>query len=122
MCTPCFEHPLIVNTKVLTSNEIIRKVCQYFDLEINKVLGPSRYKNLVEARHILSYILYSDRYLTLGYSNIGFMLNQRDHSTVLHAVKKINDFLDVDMDYRQKLKDVYLYVYGTLKYYPQWAI
>jgi chromosomal replication initiator protein len=122
LCSPCLDHPITAETKILNTNEIVRKVCQYFELEVNKVLGPARYKELVEARHILSYVLYSDRHLTLSYANIGFMLNQRDHSTVVHAVRKINDFLEIDMDYRQKLKDVYLNVYGTLKYYPQWAI
>ena len=120
-CSPCIEHGIEVKTEILSSNNIVNKICDFYHASPSMVLGHLRYKKLVEARHIIAHVLRHDRHLDMSLKSIAFLMNHRDHATIIHAVKKINNYLEVDEFFREKVKSIYLMVYGTLKYYPHWT-
>lgn len=60
-------------------------------IPIPEILGKSRKSEIVEARHLLCYSLRK-RHTT---SEVGRMVNI-DHSSVVHAVKKIKDLLSIN--------------------------
>ena len=119
-CEPCIEHPLAVKLKKLQSNEIIEAIGKFLDVRPDQIRGNTRWKNIAEARQICCFVLRSDRYLDMSLSSIGFVLGKRHHTTVIHAVKTIEGYLEVDEYFREKMKDIYLEVYGTLKYFPEY--
>ncbi|PJM74502.1 chromosomal replication initiator protein DnaA [Bifidobacterium simiarum] len=81
--------------------DIITQVAQYFQLTFDDLVGPWRAKNVALARQIA---MYMTREMTsLSLVDIGEIFGGRDHSTVMHAYKKIQSGM------AQK-RDVYNYV------------
>ncbi|OGJ20818.1 MAG: chromosomal replication initiator protein DnaA [Candidatus Pacebacteria bacterium RIFCSPHIGHO2_02_FULL_46_9] len=72
-------------------SEIIKAVATHFSVKQIALKGKSRVKNLVSARHIAMYLL--KRELSLPLTEIGRWFTSRDHTSVLHAVKKIESKL-----------------------------
>ncbi|PLS31031.1 chromosomal replication initiator protein DnaA [Bifidobacterium margollesii] len=67
--------------------DIITQVAQYFQLTFDDLVGPWRAKNVALARQIA---MYMTREMTsLSLVDIGEIFGGRDHSTVMHAYKKI---------------------------------
>ncbi|NCN06321.1 MAG: chromosomal replication initiator protein DnaA [Candidatus Pacebacteria bacterium] len=68
-------------------SEVIKTVATHFSVKQLAIKGKSRVKNLVTARHIAMYLLKTE--LSLPLVEIGRWFANRDHTSVLHAVKKI---------------------------------
>lgn len=77
-----------------TSGEILRGVCEHFRLPLSALRGKRRTASIVQARHVAMYLLRSIR--EESYPTIGKLLGNRDHSTALHAVDKIEERLKKD--------------------------
>jgi chromosomal replication initiator protein len=70
---------------------IIGKVADYYNVSVDDLCGPSRANNVVTARQIAMYLC---RELTdLSLPKIGELFGGKDHTTVLHAVRKISSLL-----------------------------
>ena len=74
--------------------EIVGSVARGFNLRAEDVLGTRRRPDLVLARQVAMYLCR--RKLGLSYPELGRAFGGRDHSTVIHAVKKIRKLLDTD--------------------------
>lgn len=72
--------------------EIVEEICRLYALRPEEVLGNGRRPQLVLARQIAMYVCR--RRLGLSYPELGRMFGGRDHSTVVHAVKKIKQMLE----------------------------
>ena len=79
--------------------EIIKTVSNHYHVKQISVKGTSRLKNLVTARHIAMYLLKKE--LSLPLVEIGRWFTGRDHTSVLHAVKKIEKDLLFDEQLQQ---------------------
>jgi hypothetical protein len=67
--------------------EIQKVVAQHFDISILGIISKSRLKKFVHARQVAMYIC---RTMTgLPYPRIGEWFGGRDHTTVMHGVRKI---------------------------------
>ena len=69
-------------------DETIRLCSNYFDLSVAQLRGKSRRQGTVFARHVTIVILRD--LLQASFSEIGRALGGRDHSTVLHAYRKLS--------------------------------
>lgn len=76
--------------------EIVEEICRLYALRPEEVLGNGRRPQLVLARQIAMYVCR--RRLGLSYPELGRMFGGRDHSTVVHAVKKIKQMLESNKD------------------------
>ena len=65
---------------------IIRTVCREAGITRAQLLGDRRWKVIVHARQVVMWLAH--RYTSLSLVRIGHLL-KRDHTTVLHAVRKI---------------------------------
>lgn len=101
----------------LTTNDIINKVCEIYGISPSLALGKLRWKKLVECRHIIIHILRNDRYLNMSYKTIGNVVGGRDHTTVIHALKSVENYISVEPEYKQKVIDIYTEIYGSPKYF-----
>ena len=72
----------------ITPRKVLSQTAKEFSFKIRDLCGKSRQKELVSARHIAMYLLRKD--LNLPLMKIGELLGNRDHSTVIHAIEKIN--------------------------------
>lgn len=82
-----------------TASDIIKTVANHFHFKQSALKGQSRVKSLVQARHIAMYLLKEE--LSLPLVEIGKWFSGRDHTSVLHAVRKIEDDLQKDDSLQQ---------------------
>ena len=68
-------------------DEILKAVCKHFHLSLNQITGPSRARDITYARHIAMYLLRHSSQRPLA--EIGKLLGNRDHSTVLSGCRRI---------------------------------
>lgn len=86
---------LIENSKEITIEKIQKTVAEHFQIKISELKSQKRLKNLVLPRQISMYIC---RKLTdLSYPEIGTKFGGKDHSTIIHAIKKIDKKMDEDL-------------------------
>ncbi|APF40993.1 chromosomal replication initiator protein DnaA [Neomicrococcus aestuarii] len=75
----------------ITSAQIIAATADYFNLTVDELNSKSRTRTLVTARQIAMYLL---RELTdMSLPRIGAELGGRDHTTVIHAERKIRELM-----------------------------
>ncbi len=96
----------IVNiTQKVNSVEKIRDVvCEYFSLTVDAISTKSRKREVVQARQIAMYL--SKQLTKNSLSSIGNTIGQRDHATVLHACKIVNDLMDCDKNFRTSVREI----------------
>ncbi|MBP7700889.1 chromosomal replication initiator protein DnaA [Candidatus Woesebacteria bacterium] len=75
-------------------SEIIKTVANHYRMKQTALKGKRRVKSLVTARHIAMYLLKSE--LDLPLAEIGRWFSGRDHTSVLHAVRKVEKDLKND--------------------------
>ncbi len=75
------------------ANEIIAKVCIYYNITNEEIRGKKRYRTIVTARHMSMFLIRTR--LKLKLKAIGDLFG-RDHSTVMHGIASIQDQSDVD--------------------------
>ncbi len=79
------------NSGRITAATILNEVSAYFHISIDDLCGPSRSRTLVNARQVAMYLC---RELTdLSLPKIGQEFGGRDHTTVMHAERKIRQLM-----------------------------
>ena len=66
---------------------------------------------------IAAYILRKDRYLGLSLKQIGDLLGNRDHSTIMHSLHQIDNLISVMPEMKDKVRGAFMKVYGNLNYF-----
>ena len=75
----------------VTADQILEATAKAFDLSIEQICGPSRRRPLVAARQTAMYLFRS---LTdYSYPAIAHVFGDRDHTTVMHAHKKVTKLM-----------------------------
>jgi chromosomal replication initiator protein len=77
-----------------STESVIKAVADYFDLPPDALNGKSRARDIAEARHITMYLLREAAQQRI--TDIGRLLGGRDHSTVIHGLRKIDNSLSND--------------------------
>lgn len=101
----------------INSSLILERFCDFNKIKIHDLLSNSRKAKVVELRHIISYILRADSQLNLSLQKIGFLLNKRDHTTIIHSISKVHDYMSYDEEFKQKVKNNFTYIYGHNLYF-----
>ena len=78
----------------LEPRKVIDAVAQVFKISVEKILSADRSRNVAEPRHLAMYILREDAKISLP--QIGEAFGGRDHTTVMHAIKKMSELLKHD--------------------------
>lgn len=89
---------LSANRRRITIDEIQRTVCQFYQLDRSEMASKRRARAIVRPRQVAMYLA---KVLTpRSYPEIGRKFGGRDHSTVIHAVRLIEELRtrDADMD------------------------
>jgi chromosomal replication initiator protein len=93
-----------ITRKVNTVEKIRDAVCEYFSLSVDAISTKSRKREVVQARQIAMYL--SKQLTKNSLASIGLAIGQRDHATVLHACKIVNDLMDIDKGYRMSIQEI----------------
>ena len=90
----------------ISAEDIINRVADLTNIRTDDIVGPSRRKEIAEARQISVYLCRE--LLGLSLSTIGMHFGGRDHTTALHACKKVKNSLKTDKRFNRivgKVKD-----------------
>lgn len=77
---------------------ICQAVCEFFDVHESELRGVRRHKRITFARHVFCYIAFE--YTDSSKNRIGGFLN-RDHTTIIHALKKILRDHEGDLEFTE---------------------
>ena len=87
--------------KEVTTDEIIRMVALRYGLRLSDLRSAKRQRKISEPRQIAMYLV---RKLTgASLVQIGAKFGGKDHSTVVHAVKKITTRMSDDLEFRRQV-------------------
>ena len=89
--------------KQVTFDTIVETVCSQFSIDTNALFSKSRKREIADSRQLIMSL--AKKYTKLSYTIIGAKLN-RNHATVLHACKMVEERLSVDKDFRQAVAKV----------------
>jgi chromosomal replication initiator protein len=78
----------------ISVDSILQVVCDYFDVKVNDIIGTCRMKKIAYPRHVAQYLCRELAGLSLP--EIGARFGGKDHSTVLHACRKIERLSQTD--------------------------
>lgn len=76
-------------------------VADYYQIEPSDLKSPRRPKNLAYPRQVAMYLC--KKHLNLSFPDIGRRFGGKDHTTVIHAVKKITSLLEKDPNLQSDL-------------------
>ena len=92
------------NVKSVNVEFIQNLVASHFNLNIHELLSPRRSRSLARPRQIAMYL--AKQYTTNSLPDIGRKFSNRDHTTVIHAVKKIDELIKKDNEIRQNVIEI----------------
>jgi len=101
---------MIVPQKLVKPKEVLSTIANFFNLRLSEITGPQRNKKIVLPRQITMYLLRND--LKMSFMDIGRLLGDRDHTTVMHGVEKITQLLPSSEDLRVNIMGIRKKLYG----------
>lgn len=75
----------------ISPQDIIKTVCNYYNVRRSQLKSPSRVETISLPRQIAMYLLRKE--LGLKFEQIAFLLKRKDHTTILHGFEKIKNLL-----------------------------
>ena len=92
------------NRNDLTIDHIQQIIADYFGLDIESLHSKTRKRNVVQARQLAMF--FSKKYTKNSLSTIGSQIGQRDHATVLHACKTVENLIETDRAFKKYVSDL----------------
>jgi chromosomal replication initiator protein len=90
----CLSDILRASDRKVTVEEIQRKVSDHYNIRLSDMLGPKRLRSFARPRQIAMYLC--KQLTSRSLPEIGRRFGGRDHTTVMHGVRKIEDLRNQD--------------------------
>ncbi len=90
--------------KEISINFIQKVVSGYFNMPPDMLQSKTRKREIVQARQIAMY--FSKTLTKSSLASIGAQIGGKDHATVLHACKTINNLIDTDKRFKNQISDI----------------
>ncbi|VAW09868.1 Chromosomal replication initiator protein DnaA [hydrothermal vent metagenome] len=95
----------VKNTKREVSIDYIQKVVSdYFEMDVATLQSKTRKRHIVQARQLAMF--FAKRLTKASLASIGSQIGKRDHATVLHACKTIDNLAETDKQFRKYIEDL----------------
>ena len=78
----------------VTIDEIMKKTCEHYNIRQSDMIGPSRARNVARPRQMAMYLC--KKLTTRSLPEIGRKFGKRDHTTILHGVRRIEELMATD--------------------------
>ena len=103
-CKKLLKDFIDYDKKLINVESIQNVVASYFNLNIHEMLSPRRSRSLARPRQIAMYL--AKQYTTNSLPDIGRKFSNRDHTTVIHAVKKIDELMKKDNEISNHITEI----------------
>lgn len=97
--------------KFTSPKKVIRAVADFYETMEKEIINPSRRKEIVKPRQIAMYILREE--LKCSFPFIGERLGKKDHTTAIHAYRKIEEELKTNTDLQNEIKMIKEKIYSV---------
>ena len=94
----------------ISPKQIIDKVAKYYNLSTTELKSKSRVANIMLARQVAMYLLSKE--LNLSTNKVALEVNVKDHTTVMHGIKKIDKALKLNFTLRDQIEEIKERLYG----------
>lgn len=94
----------------ITADDVMRRVCQYFDIAADTIVSASRKKETVYARQIFIYL--ASKHTKQSNVAIGHLLGGRKPSTIIYSIAQVDNLLGTDDRLRQDINEVETMLYS----------
>ncbi|PLX96377.1 MAG: chromosomal replication initiator protein DnaA [Desulfuromonas sp.] len=95
---------LVEKNKEISIDEILKAVCNHYNVKLTDIKSSKRLKTLVTPRQVGMYLA---RTMTASsYPEIGDKFGGKDHSTIIYAMKKIEKMLKDDFTLRTTIEAI----------------
>jgi chromosomal replication initiator protein len=88
----------------ITIDYIQKIVCDYFNMPVDSLQSKTRKREVVQARQIAMF--FSKTLTKSSLTSIGTQIGQKDHATVLHACKTVNNLIDTDKQFKTDVEEI----------------
>ncbi|MDG5468368.1 chromosomal replication initiator protein DnaA [Deltaproteobacteria bacterium IMCC39524] len=95
---------LIERNRELSVEEILKKVSLHFNIKVSDIKSAKRLKAVVLPRQIAMYI--SRQLTSSSYPEIGDRFGGKDHSTIIHAIRKIEKLMEEDFQLKSTIENL----------------
>lgn len=90
----CLADILRTNDRKISIDDIQRKVAEHYNIRLSDMMGPKRARNVARPRQIAMYL--SKQLTSRSLPEIGRRFGGRDHTTIMHGVRKIEELVADD--------------------------
>lgn len=90
--------------KEITIDYIQEMVSEYFQISVDDLQSKTRKRHVVQARQLAMF--FAKKYTKSSLANIGNQIGKRDHATVLHACKTVENLNDTDKQFKKYFSDL----------------
>jgi len=95
----------VKNTKREVSIDYIQKVgVGYFEMDVATLQSKTRKRHIVQARQLAMF--FAKKFTKASLASIGSQIGKRDHATVLHACKTVDNLAETDKQFRKYIEDL----------------
>ncbi len=95
----------VKNTKREVSIDYIQKiVSDYFQMDVDTLQSKTRKRHIVQARQLAMF--FAKKFTKASLASIGSQIGKRDHATVLHACKTVDNLSSTDKQFRKYVEDI----------------
>ncbi|WP_109465672.1 chromosomal replication initiator protein DnaA [Albibacillus kandeliae] len=85
----CLADVLRASERKITVEEIQRKVAEYYNIRLSDIIGPKRLRAYARPRQVAMYLC--KHHTSRSLPEIGRRFGGRDHTTIMHGVKRIEE-------------------------------
>lgn len=97
-------------TKSVAPRQVVEKVAKHYQLSVKEMCGKSRVSHIKNARQVAMYILSKE--LGMSTPKIALEVGVKDHTTVMHGIKKIEADLKLNFTLRDEISAIKEVIYG----------
>jgi chromosomal replication initiator protein len=88
----------------ITIEDIQKTVVSYYNISMHDFMSSRRSRSVARPRQIAMYL--SKKMTTKSLPDIGRRFSGRDHTTVIHAIKKVEELMIQDKNFENEVKDL----------------
>jgi chromosomal replication initiator protein len=91
-------------TVIMTTGELLKLSCEHYKIRLNDMKSASRAKPIIRARQVAMFLI--KKHLDKSLVDIGREFGGRDHTTVINALRRVEDQLLKDSDLRRDIEEI----------------
>ncbi len=98
----CLADILRASDRKLTIEEIQRKVAEHYNVRLSDLIGPKRLRTIARPRQVAMYL--AKQLTPRSLPEIGRRFGGRDHTTIMHGIRKIEELMATDSQLNDDLQ------------------